>query len=445
MRLKNLFYSRYIYLILAFLNSTANTKTLSISEKISRSYSKGIKISLVPWMKERLHESNSLNEQYNLLQELILLVGSQHFELLADSDLKKHRSEPVAYILGKKLFNKGLYYEAEKYLEIIRKSSSLYPHAQYILGIISVTSKNYARADNHFSKCFDEGNQWMSDYSGPPYVNKQFKMLKDLCQVAKARSYYGQGKLLTSELKFMELDKRSRVWPAILIDEAWMHFYLGNYNRTLGKIVTYNAPQLQFSTHADVSSLASYSYLKMCLYDDVLKISNKYEKSTIAEIEELNEIRRSPYSSNTQSFNRLRKHPSFFFYNESLRWAEIEVQRIRKDNSLGSENELLENLDDFVDFQKNIIARQMKRLADKRIYDLRQTLESLSYLKLEVLGRKKESLYKGKELKGVRGDVKYLKRNQKQYFWDFPGEFWADELGDYVFALASECENEKKL
>ena len=25
------------------------------------------------------------------------------------------------------------------------------------------------------------------------------------------------------------------------------------------------------------------------------------------------------------------------------------------------------------------------------------------------------------------------------YLWTFNGEFWADELGDYVFSLKSEC------
>jgi hypothetical protein len=39
----------------------------------------------------------------------------------------------------------------------------------------------------------------------------------------------------------------------------------------------------------------------------------------------------------------------------------------------------------------------------------------------------------------ARGDVAYLRRTDKQYFWTFNGEFWADELGDYVFSLKSEC------
>jgi hypothetical protein len=73
--------------------------------------------------------------------------------------------------------------------------------------------------------------------------------------------------------------------------------------------------------------------------------------------------------------------------------------------------------------------------------ELFTAFEGMSYIKLEILALKKEQLYKtdaifpGKK----RGDVKYIDRNDKQYFWTFNGEFWADELGDYVFALRSEC------
>ena len=64
----------------------------------------------------------------------------------------------------------------------------------------------------------------------------------------------------------------------------------------------------------------------------------------------------------------------------------------------------------------------------------------MSYIKLEVLAQRKEQLYRSDVIPGTkRGDVKYIERNDKQYFWTFNGEFWADELGDYVFALRSEC------
>ena len=42
-----------------------------------------------------------------------------------------------------------------------------------------------------------------------------------------------------------------------------------------------------------------------------------------------------------------------------------------------------------------------------------------------------------------RGDISYLTRNEKQFFWSFNGEFWADELGEYSFSLDSKCKLKK--
>ena len=73
--------------------------------------------------------------------------------------------------------------------------------------------------------------------------------------------------------------------------------------------------------------------------------------------------------------------------------------------------------------------------------ELYSAFEGMSYIKLEILALRKEKLYQTDVTPGrkKRGDVKYIQRNDKQYFWTFNGEFWADELGDYVFALRSEC------
>jgi hypothetical protein len=38
-----------------------------------------------------------------------------------------------------------------------------------------------------------------------------------------------------------------------------------------------------------------------------------------------------------------------------------------------------------------------------------------------------------------RGSLGRPSLKDNQYFWQFNGEFWADELGDYVFALRPEC------
>jgi hypothetical protein len=38
----------------------------------------------------------------------------------------------------------------------------------------------------------------------------------------------------------------------------------------------------------------------------------------------------------------------------------------------------------------------------------------------------------------TRGNV-IPSRRDDQYYWSFNGEFWNDELGDYVFGLESAC------
>jgi hypothetical protein len=68
-------------------------------------------------------------------------------------------------------------------------------------------------------------------------------------------------------------------------------------------------------------------------------------------------------------------------------------------------------------------------------------------LKLELLSKKREEIYNSKlDLANdrVRGTENNLKLKSQQYFFDFNGSFWADELGDYSFGLNSKCIDEQK-
>jgi hypothetical protein len=102
---------------------------------------------------------------------------------------------------------------------------------------------------------------------------------------------------------------------------------------------------------------------------------------------------------------------------------------------------LIENLKDSLNLQRDLIGGYAK--AQLQVYgaQMNRAFEDMSYIKLEILSKRKTELYEQVSLRGerARGDFMYVKRTDKQYFWNFKGEFWADELGDYVFALRSEC------
>jgi hypothetical protein len=57
-----------------------------------------------------------------------------------------------------------------------------------------------------------------------------------------------------------------------------------------------------------------------------------------------------------------------------------------------------------------------------------------------MLGRAKHRLVYQRpgDAERNRGNVIPTRRGD-QYYWSFNGEFWDDELGDYIFGLESEC------
>jgi hypothetical protein len=67
-------------------------------------------------------------------------------------------------------------------------------------------------------------------------------------------------------------------------------------------------------------------------------------------------------------------------------------------------------------------------------------------LKLELLSKKRDDIYNAKALAANtrdRGSDVNVNRKTSQYFFDFNGSFWADELGDYSFGLQSACQETK--
>jgi hypothetical protein len=68
-------------------------------------------------------------------------------------------------------------------------------------------------------------------------------------------------------------------------------------------------------------------------------------------------------------------------------------------------------------------------------------LEKMQFMKIDILSHQKRKLLEpdaalnAERSRGNRVPV----RRDDQLLWSFNGEFWNDEIGDYVFALESEC------
>ncbi|MDC1175633.1 hypothetical protein OAT67_09555, partial [Bacteriovoracaceae bacterium] len=284
---------------------------------------------------------------------------------------------------------------------------------------------------------------------------------RDYCIVGIARTQFAKKDFDEANLSYLDLEKSSYIWPEILFEEAWNSFYLKDYNRTLGKLVTYKAPVLKFIFNPEIDVLRALTYMELCLWNDTKNVVNDFYKQYTSDHSKLRGflakhgkdykyyyLLMKSYSKGTSSGNILldryikgiRNDPAYREMFLSFSKGRDEIQKVKSLSRGNAQAVFLKNLKDSLVLQRDLLGAYVRKGINQYTSQLSKAFEGMSYIKLEVLARKKAILY-NTQYKGVRarGNINNLKKNEKQYFWTFNGEFWADELGDYVFSLKPEC------
>jgi tetratricopeptide (TPR) repeat protein len=420
--------------------------------------------SAVPFLKEYLSTSGKINDAAldRDLDRLVSEVGVRQFEILPVNILEKSNAPTLRYILAKKAFRQGKYEEALKHLEKrIDDSNSVKPFSLLLKGsILSATSKGDA-AISIFKECIDVSNSHLRNTKNPERI-WQLKINRDYCLVGIARTEFAMKKYESANLSYLDLDKSSSIWPEILFEEAWNSFYLKDFNRTLGKLVTYKAPVFHYIFNPEIEVLKALTFMELCLWDDsknvVEKFYTKYEADNDNFTKVLNSMGKdySKYymlmKDHAEGTNKsggilgtalssIAKDSAYRELISSYNDAHVEIEKLKSLAGSKFKAELEANLKDALALQRDLIGGYVKGQLQLSSAQMIKAFEDMSYIKLEILSKRKTEIYDQVSLRGerARGDVMYVKRTDKQYFWNFKGEFWADELGDYVFALRSEC------
>ncbi len=459
-------------LVILFILCACMVTNRSFSQKISRSSSnfykmakdlsrKGFYYSSIPWMKEYIVATQGRlgSEGEDLLKEIISRVGAAPFEQLPIRFLKYSNSGTVHYILAKKLLGKGKLKSALQELNRISSAHRTYPFVAHMKAAIYSITGNQALAVQHFKDCQSFSSRRQSSARGK-VQRRQLEMNRQYCVAGVARAKFASRNFRTAELKYLDIEKEDYIWPEILFEEAWNSYYMKNYNRSLGKLVTYKAPVFDYIFNAEIEILNSLSYMRLCLYDDVKTIVDRFYALYSRPTKDLRKFlinRGRDYQyyyqliSNYQRGHRgngslliniiksISRDPAYQELNESLLMASREYGLIRRSSNPKLVRVLTKSILSVIREIKDQIGSYVRTQLIENYGELFEAFQGMSYIKLEVLSRKKSKLYASQSLKRQRGDVRYLRPNEKQYFWTFNGEFWADELGDYVFALADEC------
>ncbi len=433
-------------------------------------------------------EKNAIRQVLTRTESLLVRVGGDLLRkyLIRHTQYADYDSidrSAYLYSLGKEALLKGDENRAIQYLSGVSGRSALWPFALQLRGSAHAILGKNQEALKDFRSCMDRAEDYvrLNDEEDAEPGSAKERLLKgrkneaeDLlarCQAGVGRTLYQQGKFEEAERAYDEIAKASLVWPDILFEQAWNAFAKGEYNRALGKLVTYKSPALQFVFNSEVDVLRAQTFLMLCLYDDANDTINEFNGKYARVAQEVKSFVDGNagnlpafYQAGAQAlrgsltgaspFNRLLNRFVRGPYFQNLVAAERAVAReLAQVKAIPTSEGRGSGLSGFLEMVLSWRLKSVRLLGGafvkNSLIDYHQALlsdfDKMSFIKLEMLSRAKDQLMGRKSPGGdrLRGN-KEPSRRDDQYYWSFNGEFWNDEIGDYVFGLESACASRKE-
>ena len=391
----------------------------------------------------------------HLIEKILEYTGTHYFNTYGDLELRKMNIPETDLIMAKRNLYLGKFHYGIKRLKRIPSTHRLYPEALLIKGSIYNRQKNYSKAQKAWHECSKNAKSKIGIVSEK--VSRYFTVIQENCSINIARIMYKKKNFKEALALYEAIPKRSFQWPYILLEKAWAYYQLGLYNNAIGTLITYNSPLLKSYFTPEAEVLKALSYYKLCLYDDALDVVENYYKVYKPKSNKL----RSVIGNNKKRL---------YFYNlmfkpihandkksQFIRNLVTQISKRVKFNldlntlySLNTElvrNDKLSNKKKVLKIKKDL-QEQMNHYVKVSFYkfinDIHFFATEMFNLKLEILSKKREFIYKNKVSKKLkRGSLENVERQSNQEFWTFNNAFWADELGDYSLGLKSQCTRRK--
>ena len=422
--------------------------------------------SALPFAAEHIIESEKITPEFEeQLEVLLLKTGTNSLAGLPNKELLKHNSPTLQLVYSLKMFRKKKYKNAKIVAERISLKNKFAPEALYIAGSSRELMNDLSRAKDRFNKCIKISKDFMGN-SKKEKLKRYYSVINESCVIHNARILYKQKQYKKSVEMYNSIPKASYRWPYTLIEKAWANYYLEDFNRSLGLVVTYKSPLLSSYFFPEAEVLNALSYYRLCLYKDTLSTIDQYYKvyktrsnelkkvilpnkdshtyfiklafSSLKETEKLN-----PYIRNLVT--QIRKKIKFSVDLVSYKKAKNELKYLKKRKQTPFTKKLIKRVEHSIHWRTQQLNHYVKKQMFTFINDIHKYSYEMFNIKLEVMSKQRDLIYRNKELisNRSRGDLDNVNRRIDQHFWNFDGAFWADELGDYSYGLQSNCKTVK--
>lgn len=260
--------------------------------------------------------------------------------------------------------------------------------------------------------------------------------LKDDARKTLARLYYETGQYANADFLYKQIEMNIVEQSQNLLERAWTHYRMGNPERSMGLLYSFEAPSYKNSFTPEFYILKSFIYKDVCHYEKAMQVLDGFKERYGTAIEKIYQ-RGKPQDNDALLLVILNKRRVKQLW-QFLTLLENEQNRCAK---LGDEK-LSAYLTQVYQLKRDEVERQFRlRVEDeyqKMANDLLQFEEEAHLMEYEIgldmYQRVSEFHYADEDQPTT--DPKKVNRAA---IYKFQGEFWNDELDDYKVTLPNKC------
>ncbi len=261
--------------------------------------------------------------------------------------------------------------------------------------------------------------------------------LKDEARKTLARLYYEKGKYAEADFLYQQIEMNIVEQAQNLLERAWAHYRMGNAERAMGLLYSFEAPSYRTSFTPEFYILKSFIYKDVCHYKSAMRVLDQF-KDRYGEALENIYHRQRPQENPAMLLVILNK-PKV-----KRLWRFLNL--LEREHALCQEREdedLRTYLDELYSLKRDEVERKFRILVNDEYEEMADSMlrfEEEAHLMEYEIGLdmyQRVQSYHYSEDHSEQDSEDHLKGKAS---YNFQGEFWNDELDDYEVTLVNKCE-----
>lgn len=373
----------------------------------------------------------------------------------------------------------------------VQKGFALYAQARYLKGLIHFARGEFEPAVSAFREVVRMTNPRAAEEgdAGDAVVNSK---LREMAFFSLARIHYQFEQFRYAIFYYDRISRDSEAWLDAVFESSWAHFRLGEYEKSLGNLVTLQSPFFAGEYYPESSILKAITFYENCRYPEARAFLAEFTENyggVLDELDRLVGVDGAPATAESaEGANPAAGQKTAEQLFEELTELERKVAEGRDDKAstialtarllrlalsdkrvaglraaiaeVDEEKAQIQTVEGSfsgsatsVEMQKELDDRRaaLVTLAGTLLRDklsaergfLRELKSKLVRIQFEITKMEKDSLEAS--LSNTSQTVNLDKyfftsaTDDERLFWPFEGEYWRDELGTYQYTLTKGC------